>query len=68
MSTSNVDDVISKNFDSDNKYQLRNSKGWDGKQRMGKRAEVINGHTSPDTENENGNGPAVEQIEADEGG
>ena len=42
----------------------RSSSGWDGKLRVEKRAEVING----DTDYSDEDAPPVEQIAADEGG
>lgn len=45
----------------------RDSKGWDGKLRVEKRAEVVNADILSDPEYSDEDAPPVEQIEADEG-
>lgn len=45
----------------------RNSKGWDGKLRVGQRAVLANPEAVSDAEHSDDDAPPVEQIEADEG-
>ena len=45
----------------------RNSKGWDGKLRVDRRAVVTNAEAMSDPEHSDGDAPPVEQINADEG-
>ena len=49
-----------------NQTSPRNSSGWDGKLRVDRRAEVVNGDITSDGSDEDA--PPVEQIAADEGG
>ena len=44
-----------------------NSKGWDGKLRIDRRAEVTNADILSDPEYSDEDAPPVDQIEADEG-
>lgn len=46
---------------------LTDKSGWDGKLRVGKRAEVINAEILSDPDYSDENAPPVEQIQADEG-
>ena len=46
----------------------RDSKGWDGKARVERRAVITNPEALSDLENSDEDAPPVEQIEADEGG
>lgn len=46
---------------------LRDSNGWDGKLRVGKRAEVVNAEILSDPEHSDEDAPPVEQIAADDG-
>ena len=46
---------------------LRDSKGWDGKLRVGKRAVITNAEAFSDPENSDEDIPPVQQLEADEG-
>ena len=43
------------------------SKGWDGKLRVGKRAEIVNADILSDPDYSDEDAPPVEHIEADEG-
>lgn len=45
----------------------RDSKGWDGKLRVGKKAEVINAEILSDPEYSDEDAPPVEKIDADDG-
>ena len=45
----------------------RDSKGWDGKSRVEKRAEIVNADIISDPEYSDEDAPPVEHIEADEG-
>lgn len=51
-----------------NDSTLRDSKGWDGKLRVDRRAVVTNPEAWSDPEYSGEDAPPVEQIEADEGG
>ena len=50
-----------------NGSSLRDSKGWDGKLRLDKKAVVTNAEILSDPEYSDENAPPVEQISADEG-
>ena len=52
---------------STNGPSLRDSNGWDGKLRVGRRAEVINAEILSDPEYSDEEAPPVEQINADDG-
>ena len=45
----------------------RDSNGWDGKLRIGRRAEVVNAEILSDPEYSDEDAPPVEQISADDG-
>ena len=45
----------------------RDSKGWDGKLRVGKRAEITNAEILSDPEYSDEDAPPVEKIDADDG-
>lgn len=45
----------------------RDSSGWDGKLRVGRRAEVVNAEILSDPEYSDEDAPPVEQISADDG-
>lgn len=51
-----------------NASALTNKDGWDGKLRVGKRAEVVNAEILSDPEYSDEDAPPVQQIQADEGG
>ena len=46
---------------------IRDSNGWDGKLRVGRRAEVVNAEILSDPENSDEDAPPVELISADDG-
>lgn len=47
---------------------LRDTKGWDGKLRLDRKAVVTNAEILSDPEDSDKDAPPVEQISADEGG
>ena len=51
-----------------NGTKLQDSKGWDGKLRVDRRAVVTNAKVLSDPEYSDEDAPSVEQIDADEGG
>lgn len=46
---------------------MKDSKGWDGKLRVGQHAEITNPEALEDPEYSDAEAPPVEEIEADEG-
>ena len=50
-----------------NSTALQDSKGWDGKLRVNRRAVVTNAEILSDLEHSDEDAPPVEQIDADEG-
>lgn len=46
---------------------MKDSKGWDGKLRVGQHAEITNPEALEDPEHSDPEAPPVEEIEADEG-
>lgn len=46
---------------------MKDSKGWDGKLRVGQRAEITNPEAMEDPEYSDPEAPPAEEIEADEG-